>query len=105
MKVETDIIDSIASSPTKQAVILVIKYVEIFKTDIIVFSSDVKMCLMSHWPIIFNISQFLWMRVMNWPNMFVNQGRFSDPDFISGTHQRENVQFADKWIYWYWELM
>jgi hypothetical protein len=48
MKVETDIIDSIASSPTKQAVILVIKYVEIFKTDIIVFISDVKMCLMSH---------------------------------------------------------
>jgi hypothetical protein len=45
MKVETDIIDSIATSPTKQAVILVIKYVEIFKTDVIVFISDVKMCL------------------------------------------------------------
>ena len=24
----------------------------------------------------------------------MDQGRFSDPDFISGTHQRENVQFA-----------
>ena len=45
MKVETDIIDSIATSPTKQAVI---KYVEIFKIDVIVFISDVKMCLMSH---------------------------------------------------------
>ena len=29
---------------------------------------------------------------------FVDQGQFSDPDFISGTHQRENVQFADKQI-------
>jgi hypothetical protein len=26
----------------------------------------------------------------------VDQGQFSDPDFISGTHQKENVQFADK---------
>jgi hypothetical protein len=26
----------------------------------------------------------------------VDQGQFSDPDFISGTHQMENVQFADK---------
>jgi hypothetical protein len=25
----------------------------------------------------------------------VVQGQFSDPDFISGTQQRENVQFAD----------
>jgi hypothetical protein len=26
----------------------------------------------------------------------VDQNQFSDPDFISGTHQRENVQFANK---------
>jgi hypothetical protein len=26
----------------------------------------------------------------------MDQGQFSDPDFISGTHQKENVQFADK---------
>ena len=32
----------------------------------------------------------------NWPNIFVEQGQFSDPDFICDTHQRENVQFADK---------
>jgi hypothetical protein len=25
----------------------------------------------------------------------MDQGRFSDPDFISGTHQRENVKFDD----------
>jgi hypothetical protein len=29
----------------------------------------------------------------------VDQGPFSDPDFISGTHQSENVQFADKLSY------
>ena len=31
--------------------------------------------------------QFLRMRVMNWPNIFVGQAQFSVPDF--------NVQFAD----------
>ena len=35
----------------------------------------------------------------NWPNIFVEQGQSSDPDFISGTHQRENVQIANKYIY------
>ena len=39
------------------------------------------------------------MRVTNWPNILVDQGPFSDPDFISGTHQSENVQFADKLSY------
>jgi len=29
-------------------------------------------------------------------HIFVDQGQFSDPDLISSTHQRENVQFADK---------
>jgi len=29
-------------------------------------------------------------------NIFVDQGEFSDPDFISGTHQRENAQFANE---------
>jgi hypothetical protein len=28
----------------------------------------------------------------------VDQGQFSDPDFINGTHQRENVQFANNEI-------
>ena len=41
-------------------------------------------------------SQFLRMRVTNWPNIFVNQGQFSDTDLISATHQRENVQYVDK---------
>jgi hypothetical protein len=30
----------------------------------------------------------------------VDQGQFSDPDFTSGTHQRENVQFTDKLGYY-----
>ena len=44
--VETDIITSIAASPT--AAILLIMYVETFKTDVIVFIGDVTMCLTSH---------------------------------------------------------
>ena len=40
--------------------------------------------------------QFLHMWVTNWRNIFVDQGQFSDPDFIGGTHQMENVQFANK---------
>jgi hypothetical protein len=30
-----------------------------------------------------------------WPNIFEDQGHFSDPDFINSTHQREYVQFAN----------
>jgi nucleoside phosphorylase len=46
LNVETDIITSIAASPT--AAILLIMCVEIFKTDVIVFIGDVIMCLTSH---------------------------------------------------------
>jgi len=38
----------IAASLTGRAVILVIMYVKIFKTGVIVFINDVKMCLMSY---------------------------------------------------------
>ena len=44
-----DIITSIAESLIRRAVILVIAYVEIFKTDTIVFIGNVVMLLMSHW--------------------------------------------------------
>ena len=44
-------------------------------------------------------SQFLHMRVMNLHKNYVDQGQFSDPDLISGTHQRKNVQFADNKIF------
>ena len=40
---------------TGRAVILVIMYVEIFHTGVIVFIGEVKICLRSHCPIIFNI--------------------------------------------------
>jgi hypothetical protein len=34
------------------------------------------------------------------PNIFVDQGQFSDPDFISGTHQMEkNVKCDEKFKY------
>ena len=58
-----------------------------FKTGIIIVIGDVKMCL--DIPLTDNFqyqSQFLHVRVTNWPNIFVDQGQFSDPDFISGTH-------------------
>ena len=29
-------------------------------------------------------------------NIFVDQGEFSDPDFITGTHHRENAQFDNE---------
>ena len=77
-------------SPIGRAVILVIMSVDTFKTDAIVFIGDVIIYLTSDWLIFFS------MRVPNWPNIFVDQGQFSDPDLISGTHQRENVQFATK---------
>ena len=75
LKVETDIITSIVASLTGWAVILVIMYIKIFKTGVIGFICDVKMCLTSHWPIIFNIRVsscawelqtdliFLWIKV------------------------------------------
>ena len=41
LKVETDIVASIAASPTRRPVILVIMYVDFFKTGVIVFIGDV----------------------------------------------------------------
>jgi hypothetical protein len=42
-------------------------------------------------------------KIKDFPGTFtekwVNQDQFSDPDFISGKHQRENVQFANKQYY------
>ena len=56
MKVETDIITSIAASPIGWNVILVLVYVETFITNVIVFVGNIIMCLMSHWQIIFSIT-------------------------------------------------
>jgi len=53
MKTETEMITSIAVSPVGQAVILEIMYVETFKTDIIIFISNIIISLTSHIPIIF----------------------------------------------------
>ena len=45
MKVETDIIAIITASLIERAVILMIMYVEVFKTGVIVFIGDFKMYL------------------------------------------------------------
>ena len=47
-KVQTDIIASIIESPIGRVVILVIMYIETFKTDIIAFISNFLMYLTSH---------------------------------------------------------
>jgi hypothetical protein len=93
LKVETDLLLVSQSSLKEWAVIFVIMFVETFRADIIVFIGDIIMCFTTDWQI------NLRMRVTNWPNIFVDQGQFSDSDFISGTHQRENVQIADKCFY------
>ena len=59
MKVETDIITIITASLVGWAAILVIIYVKTFKTDIIVSTSNILLCLTSHCPIIFSIRQFV----------------------------------------------
>jgi hypothetical protein len=62
-------------------IIIVIMSVEAFRTDVIVFICDVIMCFTSDWQI-----NLCFMQVTNWANIFVDQGQFGDPDFISGTH-------------------
>ena len=93
LKVETDIIANISASPIGRAGIFVIMSVEVFRTDIIVFISDVIKYFTSDWLI------NLCMWATNWPNIFVDQGQFSDPDFISSTYQGKNAQFADNGFY------
>jgi hypothetical protein len=53
----------------------------VFRTNVIVFISDVIMCFTSDWP----ISWRMWET--NWPNICVDQGQFSDPEFfLSAAH-------------------
>jgi hypothetical protein len=85
LKVETDIIANISGSHIGRAGIFVIMTAKDFRTEVFIFIGDVIMRFASDWPI------NLHMKVTNWTNIFVDQGEFSDPDFISGTHQRENV--------------
>ena len=81
LKVETDIITSITASLTGLAVLLVIMYVEIFKTGVIVFIVDVTLTDNFQYQ-----SHLFHMQVTKWPNIFVDQGpsaEFSDKDFIT----------------------
>jgi hypothetical protein len=92
---------SIAANPNDRAVILVIMYVEIFITGLTVVIGDVKMCGSSHWLILFNIRFISFACELRTELIFfVDQDQFSDLDFISDTHQRQNAQFADKAFYW-----
>lgn len=55
LKVETDIIVSMAASLIGCAVIPVLSYVKTFKLDVIVFIGNMIICLTSHWAITFSI--------------------------------------------------
>jgi hypothetical protein len=50
IRVKTNIITNIAESPKGQTLIILIKYVLTFKSDVVFI-----MCLTSHWPINFSI--------------------------------------------------
>ena len=78
MKVETDIIASVTTSPIGWAIIM---YVETFKIDVI----DMKR-IMWHWPIFTNIKVSLLIT-----------------DNTTHWDQRENVQFTDNFLY-EWKL-
>ena len=72
---------NISTDSIGRARIFEIMSVKAFRTDVIVSISDAIICFMSDWLI--NLHK----RVTNWPNIFVDQSQFSDPDFISSTHQ------------------
>ena len=68
LKVQTDIIANFSASQIGRARIFVIMSVEAFRTDVIVFISDVIMCFMSDWPITCACELrsdliFLWIKV------------------------------------------
>ena len=74
LKVESDIVANISASPIGWAGILVIMFVEAFRTDVIAFNGHVIMCFRSDWP----------MKVTNWSNIFVDQGQTLSAALIKG---------------------
>ena len=58
LKIETDIITSIASSLIERAVILVMMYVATFITDFIILISNTIMYSTSYWQIKFSASEY-----------------------------------------------
>ena len=85
LKVETDNITSISASQIGQVMTLSIRHVKTFKTDIIVFTSKIIMCLMSHYS--HNDRLFSVSESISWYWQYYTVG------------QRENVQIIDKQIY------
>jgi len=74
---------------------VVIMSVEAFRTDIIVFISDVIMCFTSDWLI--NIC----MRVTNWSNILWIKVSSVIQTLSAAHHQSKIVKFAEKQIDWY----
>ena len=79
LKVETDIVASISSSPMGWSVILVIMHIKIFNTDIIIFIGIVIMYLTTHW--------------------LCGQFQLVDPENIFWWYQMENVKITHNCVY------
>jgi hypothetical protein len=88
LNVETDIIASITESLTERVVILVIIFVETFKTDIIIFIGNIIFFFMSHRPIYLQY-----------------KSQFDDTENITLWGERKNVQITDNNIYLYWKYI
>jgi hypothetical protein len=60
MKVETELIANISANPIGRPLILVVIYVKTFKTDVIVFISDIIMCNITPTDYFHRPSHFTW---------------------------------------------
>ena len=101
MKAETEIKASITASLKGRAAILVLMYVENFKTDVFFYQWR-QLCLTSHWPIIVNIRVsscacelwtdliFLWIKVSSVIQTF-------SVAHIKGKMSNLSI----KWEYWF----
>ena len=94
MVVKTDIIISTTVNLIGQAVILVIMYVEILKTNVIVFIGYIIMCLISLWPIIFSIRVGLLI-------LTISLGEIKERQSID----TGNIPWWDQieTVHWYWQ--
>jgi len=94
LKVKTDIITCITESLIGQAAILMVMYVETFKTDVIVFIDNVIMCLMTHWPIISSIRVSLLILTISLGEIKRKKWQITNKIFY--------IQINNHWFYIFW---
>ena len=96
LKVKTDIIASMTPSLIGRTTILVIMSVDT-SDNVCRYLQHSCYCFYQWCHNVF-VVRLTDMRVTNWPNIYVDQGQFSDPDFYQWHTWKANVQFADKKI-------